>query len=239
MPSSSGSASVAPRPRRNVRRGRCFSGDDHDSRRPPHLERHAVDDAERAAPTSGNQRTPRLRTMLADGRRVVVLEAAAERVRQQLLGHRLTRIARVDPRAARGPRPGPSNVAPSGSARRTRRSARRRRACATCRWRRSSRARARADPSARGSSRTPDSRDAARAARGPDGAAAGSSLSSAPGTFGGGGGGGVPSRFSSTHLPRSVGDVRFGYDVTVRMLPCPRSPPRAVPSSDTRRKWLP
>ena len=47
------------------------------------------------------------------------------------------------------------------------------------------------------------------------------------GTFGGGAGGGVPSMFSRIHLPRSTGDVRFGYDVTVRMLPCPSSPRRA------------
>ena len=32
--------------------------------------------------------------------------------------------------------------------------------------------------------------------------------SSSGGTFGGGGGGGVPSRFSSTHLPRTTGEVR-------------------------------
>ena len=32
-------------------------------------------------------------------------------------------------------------------------------------------------------------------------------------------GGGVPRIFSSSHFPRSTGDVRFGYDVRVRMLP--------------------
>ena len=48
------------------------------------------------------------------------------------------------------------------------------------------------------------------------------------GTFGGGGGGGVPRRFSRIHLPRTTGDVRSGYDVTVRMLPCPSSPRRAL-----------
>ena len=52
------------------------------------------------------------------------------------------------------------------------------------------------------------------------------SFSGSAGTFGGGGGGGVPSMFSSIHLPRSTGDVRFGYDVTVRMLPWPSSPRR-------------
>jgi hypothetical protein len=34
--------------------------------------------------------------------------------------------------------------------------------------------------------------------------------------------------FSNTHLPRSTGDVRFAYDVTVRMLPCPRRPARSA-----------
>ena len=61
------------------------------------------------------------------------------------------------------------------------------------------------------------------------------------GTFGSGGGGGVPSRFSRIHLPRTTGDVRSGYDVTVRMLPCP-SRPRALAvrgRASTRRKWLP
>ena len=40
--------------------------------------------------------------------------------------------------------------------------------------------------------------------------------------------------FSSSHCPRSTGDVRFGYDVTVRMLAWPSSPPR-VPSAKRRR----
>ena len=39
------------------------------------------------------------------------------------------------------------------------------------------------------------------------------------GTSGGGGGGGDPSTFSRIHLPRWTGDVRSGYDVTVRMPP--------------------
>ena len=43
------------------------------------------------------------------------------------------------------------------------------------------------------------------------------SLSLNAGTSGGGGGGGVPRRFSRTHLPRTGGDVRVGYDDTVRM----------------------
>ena len=66
------------------------------------------------------------------------------------------------------------------------------------------------------------------------------SVSFSGGTFGGGGGGGVPRMFSRIHLPRSTGEVRLAYDVTVRMLPWPRSPPRTLSSpSETRRKRLP
>src|SRR4029450_10269431 len=39
-------------------------------------------------------------------------------------------------------------------------------------------------------------------------------------TPGGGGGGGVPNMLSSSHLPRSTGDVRFGYEVVARIDPC-------------------
>ena len=52
------------------------------------------------------------------------------------------------------------------------------------------------------------------------------------GTFGGGGGGGAPRMFSRIHFPRITGDVRFGYAVTVRMLPCPSSPPRGSSSDN-------
>src|SRR3954447_16269893 len=58
--------------------------------------------------------------------------------------------------------------------------------------------------------------------------------SSSTGTFGGGGGGAAPSRFSSTHLPRTGGEVRVGYEETVRTAPCVSSPPRWAPSSVTR-----
>ena len=37
--------------------------------------------------------------------------------------------------------------------------------------------------------------------------------------------------FVSTHLPRSTGDVRLGYDVTVRRLPWPKMPPRRSATS--------
>ena len=67
------------------------------------------------------------------------------------------------------------------------------------------------------------------------GCCAASSCPSSAGTFGGGGGGGTPSRLSSIHLPRMTGDVRVGYDVTIRMLPWRRSPPRTPSSGRTRR----
>ena len=63
--------------------------------------------------------------------------------------------------------------------------------------------------------------------------------SSNGGTTSGGGGGGVPSTFSSTHLPRSTGDVRWACEVTSRIAPLPSSPLRVSSASVTRRKWLP
>ena len=57
------------------------------------------------------------------------------------------------------------------------------------------------------------------------------------GTSGGGGGGGEASKLSSTYFPRSTGEVRAAYDVTVRMLPWPSKPARCVSGpSSTRRK---
>src|SRR3982751_2969486 len=55
------------------------------------------------------------------------------------------------------------------------------------------------------------------------------------GTFGGGGVGGTPSRLVRIHLPRCTGEVRLGYDVTVRMLACPNRPRRASFGTFTRR----
>src|SRR3954449_8676809 len=59
-------------------------------------------------------------------------------------------------------------------------------------------------------------------------------VSFSTGTFGGGGGGAAPSRFSRTHFPRTGGEVRVGYDETVRIAPWVKRPPRLSPSSDTR-----
>src|SRR5262245_11126955 len=64
-------------------------------------------------------------------------------------------------------------------------------------------------------------------------------LSGNGGTLGGGGGGGAPITFSSTHLPRSTGDVRLGSDVTIRIAPLPKIPQRFSSVRVTRRKRLP
>jgi hypothetical protein len=60
------------------------------------------------------------------------------------------------------------------------------------------------------------------------------------GTFGGGSGGGMPTMVSRIHLPAATGEVRVAYEVSVRMLPWPRRPPRGSPAgSATRRKLSP
>ena len=45
--------------------------------------------------------------------------------------------------------------------------------------------------------------------------------------------------FSSSHFPRTTGEVLVAYDVTIRMLPCPSRPRLVSSGSVTRRKWLP
>ena len=55
-----------------------------------------------------------------------------------------------------------------------------------------------------------------------------SPFSGSAGTSGGGAGGGAPRMFSSSHFPRTTGEVRVAYDVTVRMLPCPSRPRRGL-----------
>ena len=70
----------------------------------------------------------------------------------------------------------------------------------------------------------------------------GAPFSRAPGrlgTSGGGGEGGVPRKFSSSHTPRTTGDVRFAYDVIVRRLAWPSSPPLVSSGQVTRRKCTP
>src|SRR5436305_532665 len=64
-------------------------------------------------------------------------------------------------------------------------------------------------------------------------------LASIEPTPGGGGGGGAFKTFSRIHFPRKTGEVRVGYDVTSKTLPCVRTPLRSVPSRSTRRKFLP
>ncbi len=69
-------------------------------------------------------------------------------------------------------------------------------------------AEARAGPSARDSWRTPDSCGVSRASRAPSVACRPCRSLRALGTSGGGGGSGAARMFSSSHLPRIVGDVR-------------------------------
>ena len=56
---------------------------------------------------------------------------------------------------------------------------------------------------------------------------------------GGGGEGGVPRMFSRMYFPRSTGDVRFGYDVSISTAPLPSSPYRDSSGSLTLRKRAP
>ena len=102
-----------------------------------------------------------------------------------------------------------------------------RRRSATARRNRSSRATGPADPSSRGNWRTSGWPDAARSARASRALRPRRWVSpSAPAHPAAGPGTSVPSRFSSIHLPRTTGDVRFGNEVTDRMLPWPSSPRR-------------
>src|SRR5215471_11236150 len=50
-------------------------------------------------------------------------------------------------------------------------------------------------------------------------------VSSAVFTPGGGGGMGRPKILFRSHLPRSTGEVRSGYDVVTKMAPCANNPP--------------
>ena len=60
-------------------------------------------------------------------------------------------------------------------------------------------------------------------------------FSSSAGTPAGGSGGGASSRLSSTHRPRSTGEVRVAYDDTVSTLACVSTPPRWPSVRSTRR----
>ena len=53
---------------------------------------------------------------------------------------------------------------------------------------------------------------------------------------GGGLGTAAPSRFCTIHWPRTTGDVRFGADVVVRMLPWPSSPRRGLSGGSATRR---
>ena len=56
----------------------------------------------------------------------------------------------------------------------------------------------------------------------------------------GGAGTGNPKMLSTSHLPRSTGEVRSGYDVVASSAPAASNPPRrAVSGHVTRRNRLP
>ena len=189
-------------------RARCCTMPSHDGREPVVLLRRVARDR-------------------AHDRHIVVLEPAAETVGHQLFreasgrtgpgcfmmaaaeGHRAVHVAAVGQlaRSGRWRRPAPSP--------------------ATRRCRRSSPARSRAGPSPGGSWRTPGCGGAAPGARAATSAPARPRCPRAPARSAGGAGGGVPRMFSRMYLPRSTGDVRFGYDVTVSTLPWPSRPRRA------------
>src|SRR5262249_8335516 len=59
------------------------------------------------------------------------------------------------------------------------------------------------------------------------------------GAFGGGAGGGEAKIFVNNHTPRKTTEVRVGYEVNDRMLPCPSKPRRFSSVRVTRRKLLP
>ena len=154
----------------------------------------------------------------ADRRLIVVLDAAAERVGQQLLGERRDEAIGSEQRLPQPVR----TVELRAVGHRSRRvdwTRRTRRASAIGRPVEVLERQARADPSSRGSSRTAGCADARPSARASERTFVAKLVGLSAGTFGGGDGGGVPSRFSRIHLPRTTGDVRSGYDVTVRMLP--------------------
>ena len=64
--------------------------------------------------------------------------------------------------------------------------------------------------------------------------------SSSEGMSGGGGGVGVPRMFSRRNWPRFTGEVRVGFDVTIKTPAWVSIPPRGLPSgSVTLRKSRP
>ena len=60
--------------------------------------------------------------------------------------------------------------------------------------------------------------------------------SSSEGMFGGGGGGGEPRMLSRMYRPRFTGEVRSGFDVTARTVPCVRTPPRGLSAGRSTRR---
>ena len=175
---------------------------------------------------------------LAHGRHVVILEAAPESVGQHLFGHHADEDFRLGDEIPAEPDDAVHVGAVEERAGRIDLCAVLGRS-ASGRWRRSFRARSRSGPSPCGSRRRPDRRGASPCARAMRAPCRRRRLPCSGGTLGGGGCGGTPSRLVRIHLPRSTGEVRFGYEVTVSMLAWPSSPRRASLVTVTRRNWLP
>ena len=139
----------------------------------------------------------------------------------------VTNCSRRFRRTARSPA-GPSNLLPSGQRpRRIDRGCRLRRPSAIGPSRRSSRARTQADPSGRGTMRTRVACGAPRAAPAPTRDGRSRPCPSAPERRAAAAAAACRAGCRAPTCLCSTGDVRFGYDVTVRRLPWPSSP-RAV-----------
>ena len=133
---------------------------------------------------------------------------------------------------------GPGRASARPAIRRWRRSYPRRRTPANARRRRSSPSPGPADPSACGKRRRTDSsRWISSRSRSVLWARSPVASGRLPAS-GGGGGGGSASRWSSTHLPRSTGEVRSSNAVTASTLPWARMPACRSVGKSTRTKSL-
>ena len=211
-----------------MRRGRALSSvDDHESALSPHLKRRALHDRRQSATRSDSRlrRAPSRRSLAPPARRSTPDRGQAHRsAASRSAWHEPVRTSA----APAATRPGRRTWCRRAT-RPTRRSAQTtRRASAIVRPHRSSRAtRPSGSIIAWQLAQTGLARCCSIRSRIEQHDACAIVRRRSGGTFGSGGGGGVPSRFSRIHLPRTTGDVRSGYDVTVRMLPCP-SRPRAL-----------
>ncbi len=204
------------------------------------LKRGALDDAKHQRRKAVVLRGRRGRDA-AHRRHVVILHAAAERVRHQAFGQRLDEAGRVGQQRPAQLRRAVELGAVDQCARQIQR-ADPLRSCESRRRRRSSRARTRAGPSSCGTWRSVGlTRCCSMRSRIVAGAGPLPVFSLNAGTPGGGSGGITPRMLIRIHLPRRTGEVRSALAVTVSMLPWPSRPRRMSSSgpSSTRRNWLP